>query len=131
MTAFGNLSIAVQAIDRGAYDYLVKPLDLDSAVGVIRNAVQSYRPQDPSAGNHLAGSSVDHREPAAEELIIGSSPIMQSVYRRIAMVAERNVPVLITGESGTGKDLVARAIHTHVGEAESSFQSAFLLCQRI
>lgn len=101
MTAFGSLKIAVDAIDGGAFDYLTKPMDLDKAVAVVRQAV-SISPKSPP----LVVEPDD-------AFIVGSSPKMQEVFRRIALVAERDVPVLITGESGTGKDLVARAIHQH------------------
>lgn len=107
MTAFGSLKTAVTAIDGGAFDYLTKPIDLDRAVAVVQQA--SAASESATAKN--SGSA----RPAAsrEDLLVGSSPAMQEVFRRIALVAERDVPVLITGESGTGKDLVARAIHQH------------------
>lgn len=104
MTAFGSLKTAVDAIDGGAFDYLTKPIDLDKAVAVVRQAV-SASPKSCSAVTTAIDSD--------DALIVGSSPKMQEVFRRIALVAERDVPVLITGESGTGKDLVARAIHQH------------------
>ena len=107
MTAFGSLKTAVTAIDGGAFDYLTKPIDLDRAVAVVQQASAASE----SATEKNAGSA----PPAAsrDDLLVGSSPAMQEVFRRIALVAERDVPVLITGESGTGKDLVARAIHQH------------------
>ncbi len=105
MTAFGSLSTAVKAIDGGAFDYLTKPIDLEKAVAVVRQAV--------NAAQSASGTPVADDTSHNDELIIGSSPAMQEVFRRIALVAERDVPVLITGESGTGKDLVARAIHQH------------------
>jgi two-component system, NtrC family, nitrogen regulation response regulator GlnG len=102
MTAFGSLKTAVGAIDGGAFDYLTKPIDLDRAVAVVREALSASQ------------KSVETRPSTGEdEFLVGSSPSMQEVFRRIALVAERDVPVLITGESGTGKDLVARAIHQH------------------
>ena len=104
MTAFGSLKIAVDAIDGGAFDYLTKPIDLDKAVAVVRQAVSTL-PKSYTAVTAVADLD--------DALIVGSSPKMQEVFRRIALVAERDVPVLITGESGTGKDLVARAIHQH------------------
>ncbi|MCA9035082.1 MAG: sigma-54-dependent Fis family transcriptional regulator [Planctomycetaceae bacterium] len=106
MTAFGSLSTAVRAIDGGAFDYLIKPIDLDKAVAVIRQAAAIN--SAPASGDEMP--AVDC---ASDELIVGSSSAMQEVFRQIALVAERDVPVLITGESGTGKDLVARAIHQH------------------
>jgi two-component system nitrogen regulation response regulator GlnG len=109
MTAFGSLSTAVRAIDGGAFDYLTKPIDLDKAVSVVRQAVNAQ-----SAAAQVAAADPSHEATSgSDELLVGKSPAMQEVFRRIALVAERNVPVLITGESGTGKDLVARAIHLH------------------
>lgn len=102
MTAFGSLKTATSAIDGGAFDYLTKPIDLENAVTVVRQAAAASRQ-----------ISDRRRNVRDEELIVGSSPVIQEVFRRIALVAERNVPVLITGESGTGKDLVAQAIHQH------------------
>jgi len=102
MTAFGSLKTAVGAIEGGAFDYLTKPIDLDKALAVIRQAI--------SKSMKVLNFPPSERD---DELIVGSSPAMQDVFRRIALVAERDVPVLITGESGTGKDLVARAIHQH------------------
>lgn len=102
MTAFGNLKTAVGAIDGGAFDYLTKPVDLDRAVSVVRQAVSASQ-------KSIASKQTE----SDDELIVGSSPAMQEVFRKIAMVAESKVPVLVTGESGTGKDLVARAIHQH------------------
>jgi DNA-binding NtrC family response regulator len=101
MTAFGSLKTAVDAIDGGAFDYLTKPMDLDKAVAVVRQAVSIPPKPTPTTAEK------------DDAFIVGSSPKMQEVFRRIALVAERDVPVLITGESGTGKDLVARAIHQH------------------
>ena len=101
MTAFGSLSTAVRAVDHGAFDYLVKPLDLDRAVAAVRQALDS----SPAIARKSGDDESDE--------LIGRSPAMQSVFHRIALVAEHDVPVLITGESGTGKDVVARAIHQH------------------
>lgn len=101
MTAFGSLSTAVEAIDRGAFDYLTKPVDLDRAIATVKQALA------------VSNASASKPVPVSSELIIGRSAGMQEVFRRIALVAELDLPVLITGESGTGKDLVARAIHRH------------------
>jgi two-component system nitrogen regulation response regulator GlnG len=110
MTAFGSLNTAVRAIEGGAFDYLTKPVDLDKAVAAVRQALQSA---DRSRGCALSSHDPESFRPAAGDVLIGRSRAMQDVFRNIALVAEHDVPVLITGESGTGKDLVARAIHEH------------------
>jgi two-component system nitrogen regulation response regulator GlnG len=101
MTAFGNLSTAVEAIRNGAFDYLTKPFDVDQALSVMRRALaQRTAPAAPAL-------------PLEREELIGTSPAMQEVFKRIALVAPTKASVLITGESGTGKELVARALHRH------------------
>ncbi|MGP0067044.1 MAG: sigma-54-dependent transcriptional regulator [Isosphaeraceae bacterium] len=106
ITAFGNLDTAVRAMEGGAFDYLVKPFDLDQATTVITRALESQKSRPTSVEG--APSALD--EP---EALIGSSPAMQELFKKIALVAPTDAPVLITGESGTGKELVARAIHRH------------------
>ena len=107
MTAFGSLETAVRAVEGGAFDYLVKPFDLDRAAAVLRRALEP--PPAPRAAKSEPGA------PAGPETgaILGTSPAMQEVFKRVALVAPTAAPVLITGESGTGKELVARAIHRH------------------
>jgi two-component system nitrogen regulation response regulator GlnG len=111
-TAFGNLSTAVKAVEGGAFDYLAKPFDLGQALDVVARALQRRTPP-PVADN---GSP-----PAAPEEIVGQSLAMQTVFKRIALVAARDASVLITGESGTGKELVARAIHRHSPRRDRPF----------
>jgi len=114
ITAFGNLETAVQAINRGAYEYLTKPFDLDDAVGVIQKALKSNRIEV----KHIE-SSTGAAEP--EPCLLGKSPAMQAVFRKVALVAEHDTPVLIIGESGTGKELVASAIHQYSGRTAGPF----------
>ena len=102
VTAHGNLSTAVKAVEGGAFDYLAKPFDLDQASDSLERALR-HRP-----GGEPAGPDA----PPSDELV-GRSGAMQSVFKRIALVAPTTASVLITGESGTGKELVARAIHAH------------------
>lgn len=102
MTAFGSLSTAVAALGNGAFDYLIKPFDLEQAAGVIDRALS--QPQ------RCAMRTV---EPAEADELIGVSQAMQEVFKQIALAAPSGASVLITGESGTGKELVARAIHRH------------------
>lgn len=103
ITAHGNLSTAVRAMEGGAFDYIAKPFDLAQALDAVARALN--RPQRVPAAPVA--------EPLAGEEIIGRSPAMQQVFKRIALVAPRDVCVLITGESGAGKELVARAIHRY------------------
>ncbi len=111
ITAFGNLETAVRALEGGAFDYLVKPFDLDQATTVVKRALEKKQGREPTSG-------VPPRE---TEALIGSSPAMQELFKSIALVAPTDVPVLITGESGTGKELVARAIHRHSGRRDGPF----------
>jgi two-component system nitrogen regulation response regulator GlnG len=109
ITAFGSLETAVRAIEEGAFDYLIKPFDLDQAVEVLRRALDSTNPAgDNSGATARAAPSI-----APSDTLVGSSPLMQQVFKQIALVAASDVGVFITGESGTGKELVARAIHRH------------------
>jgi DNA-binding NtrC family response regulator len=104
MTAFGDLETAVRAVHAGAFDYLVKPFDLESVSRIIAHAL-AERPE--TAAKRSAAAAADGG------LLVGSSPPMQEVFKKISLVAPTNLPVLITGETGTGKDLAARAIHAH------------------
>jgi two-component system nitrogen regulation response regulator GlnG len=113
ITAFGNLSTAVNAVEGGAFDYITKPFDLNQALEAVRRAL-ARRPQPAQA-------SADADSAAKPEEIVGSGPAMQAVYKRIALVAPRDASVLITGESGTGKELVARAVHRHSARRDRPF----------
>ena len=106
MTAFATIEGAVDAMKSGAYDYLTKPLDYDRLSEVIRRALSAHAAPDTEG---------DARR------IVGSSPAMMNIFRRIAAVAQSNATVLIHGESGTGKELIARAIHRQSRRAEAAF----------
>ena len=104
VTAHGGMESAVEAMKLGAYDYLEKPFDLDELRIVVRRALEDVA---------MRSELVRLRARVADEapLIVGSSPAMLSVFKSIGRIAPRPVIVLILRESGTGKDLVARAIH--------------------
>jgi DNA-binding NtrC family response regulator len=112
ITAFGDLETAVRALEGGAFDYLVKPFDLDDATIVVKRALENRK---------ATASAADPRASTGPETLIGASPVMQALFKKIALVAPADVPVLITGESGTGKELVARAIHRHSGRRDGPF----------
>ncbi|HUY36820.1 MAG TPA: sigma-54 dependent transcriptional regulator [Pirellulales bacterium] len=109
ITAFGSLATAVEAVRNGAFDYLTKPFDLDQALAVIRRALA----QRALAQRAVAVHAVRPPPSDASDELVGASPAMQEVFKRIALAAPSRASVLITGESGTGKELVAQAIHRH------------------
>ncbi len=106
MTAHGTMDTAIQAMQRGAYDYLTKPFDLDEVLLLTERALAAARLSQEVA--RLRGGLRDVREFSA---LIGRHPRMQDVYKTIGRIAATDVTVLLRGESGTGKELVARAIH--------------------
>jgi two-component system, NtrC family, nitrogen regulation response regulator GlnG len=113
ITAFGNLSTAVKAVEGGAFDYITKPFDLAQALDAVRRALSRRPAPEPAAREPEPGEGTEE--------IIGRGPAMQAVFKRIALVAPRDPCVLITGESGTGKELVARAVHRHSSRREKPF----------
>jgi DNA-binding NtrC family response regulator len=106
MTAHGCIELAVQAIKGGAYDFITKPFDHESLVMVLNKAMERCR----LLRENLRLQRRVERQNAFQN-IVGRSAVMQRVFETIQMVAKTDVTVLITGESGTGKDLVSRAIH--------------------
>jgi two-component system nitrogen regulation response regulator GlnG len=112
MTAHGNLDTAVKAVAGGAFDYLAKPFDLTAALDVASRALTRTT---------VAGVGDTGDKPALDDELVGRSPVMQAVFKRIALVAPTTACVLITGESGTGKELVARAVHAHSPRKDKPF----------
>src|SRR6202166_4639299 len=107
---------AIEAMKQGAYDYLFKPLDLHQLRRVVGEALEvARRMREPAV---LADTTPDLDVDGA---IVGSCPAMREGYKAIGRGAAHNVPVLITGESGTGKKLVARAIYQHGPRAKAPF----------
>ena len=106
MTAHGVVELAVKSIKKGAYDFITKPFDHEELIHLLRKALE--RSQLLRENLNLQ-RRIRKKEPF--ENLIGTSPAMQRVYQTIQMIAKTDVTVLITGESGTGKDLAARAIH--------------------
>ncbi len=106
MTAYATVETAVEALKGGAYDYLVKPFDIDHAARVVGRAVDRKRLVDR---NRQLEAALEVRDRFGE--LIGTSPAMQAVFELVRQVARSTATVLLAGESGTGKELVARAIH--------------------
>jgi two-component system, NtrC family, response regulator AtoC len=106
MTGFGNIQSAVEAIRKGAYDYLPKPFQLEELVMRVEKGLQEH--QLKSENRMLRG---ELQEKYHFSHLVGNSEAMQSIYRLIGVVAQKTSTVLIEGETGTGKELIARAIH--------------------
>jgi DNA-binding NtrC family response regulator len=118
VTAFGDVSSAVSAMRAGAEDYLTKPVDFDALVLAIERSLER---RDLRAEADNLRRQMREREGGGLEGLIGVSPAMQKVYRMARQVAAAKATVLITGESGTGKGEVARAIHQKGPRAKAPF----------
>ena len=116
MTAFGSIDTAVQAIQRGAENYLTKPLDLDAVTALVGRACEKAQ---------LSKEASELRKRVAERFdigkILGEHPAMQRLLKTVAQVAPSRATVLIFGESGTGKELIASAIHQNSPRKSAPF----------
>jgi two-component system nitrogen regulation response regulator GlnG len=110
MTAYSDLDSAVSAFQGGAFEYLPKPFDVTKAVELIRRAVDESLREEVGDASH-----------AEMPEMLGQAPAMQDVFRAIGRLSQSNVTVLITGESGSGKELVARALHKHSPRGSGPF----------
>lgn len=112
MTAYGDLGTAVEAVRRGAFEYIVKPFDLDQIDRIIHRALDS---------RIEIGAQRVVALPTSIDGLIGRSPAMQEVFKRIALASASDACVLLHGESGVGKELVSRAIHRYSARASGPF----------
>jgi two-component system nitrogen regulation response regulator GlnG len=115
ITAFAATETAIEAMKRGAFEYMLKPVDLHHLREVVTRALALRRLQSVPA------VCADARVEGAPDQIVGRSPAMQEVYKAIGRVAPQDVTVLVLGESGTGKELVARALYQHSKRADKPF----------
>jgi len=114
-TAYSTAETAIEAMKLGAYDYLLKPVDLGRLQEVVQRAMEVARM------TRVPAMLADEDDQPGADRIIGQSAAMQEVYKAIGRVAPQDVTVLITGESGTGKELVARAVFHHSRRSEGPF----------
>jgi DNA-binding NtrC family response regulator len=115
MTAHGSVETAVTAVHHGAFDYISKPFAVDDMLEIL-SRIEEKRDLEQGAtlGQELAAE-------LPETEIIGTSPMMVDIYKKVAKIARVQAPVLVIGESGSGKELVARAIHAHSTRAAQPF----------
>jgi DNA-binding NtrC family response regulator len=114
VTAFGNIEGALDSIQQGAFDYLAKPFDVDAILRVARRALEQKRLVEENR-------SLRQQVERTSGVLVGRSPALLEVYKQVARAAASNVPVLITGETGTGKEMVARALHKRSPRAAGPF----------
>jgi nitrogen regulation protein NR(I) len=113
MTAHGTTETAIEATKSGAYDYLLKPFEMPELISLVERAVASRR---------LMTEPVQLGAPGgARDALVGNSRLMQGIYKEIGRIASKPVNVLIRGETGTGKELIARAVYQHSDRATAPF----------
>lgn len=112
ITAHSSMENTIEAMKLGAFDHVVKPFDIDELIHLVKRAIEKY---------HDRGDTSKPSEIQISDRIIGNSPIMRELYKLLGRVASTSTSVLITGETGTGKDLFARAIHHHSGRRNGPF----------
>jgi DNA-binding NtrC family response regulator len=115
ITAFGDVTGAMEAIQRGAYDYVSKPFNIEELRLTVARALERRRLVAEQKTVPAEGKATHLQD------IVGKSPVMLDVYKLVARVAGSTATVLVEGESGTGKELVARSIHTHSPRANAPF----------
>jgi len=116
ITAFGSMETAIEAVKAGAFDYISKPFKLEEVLLIVGRALQN---RNLIAENRSLKRQLGNQ--AQINSLVGRSPAMLEIYKKIAMVSDSRSTVLITGESGTGKELVARAIHYNSSRAGERF----------
>ena len=120
MTAYGTTETAIEAMKRGAYDYVLKPFDTEQLKAIVVDALEVNRLMKEIVALPEPASRISVSSPAPTT-IVGTHRSIQEVFKRIGQVAAKDVTVLITGESGTGKELVARAIYHHSARNDRPF----------
>ncbi len=113
MTAYNTPERAIRAMKYGAYDYITKPFDNDHLISVVNKAIMT--------GNMSNPVSIEDNETEDAERIVGKSSVMLDIYKKIGQIAESDATVLLTGETGTGKELIARAIYQHSKRVNKPF----------
>jgi len=119
ITAMNDSDTAIQAMSRGAYDYIVKPLHRAEIFSLVERAMETRRLMQSPVRMHEASTTSDE----STDLLVGRSPQMLDVYKMVGRVAPQDVAVLILGESGTGKELIARALYHHSARRDECYMA--------
>jgi two-component system response regulator AtoC len=115
MTAHGSMETAAHAVHNGAFDYISKPFVIDEMLGILHRIEEKFRlVQGATIGAELV-------ETLPNTEIIGATPKMVEIYKKVAKIARTDSPVLVVGDSGSGKELVARAVHSNSHRATAAF----------
>jgi DNA-binding NtrC family response regulator len=117
VTGANEIDLAVQCMKNGAFDYLTKPVEKTRLITSIRNAVETgeIRNENSRLKDSLFSSELKH--PKAFSAIVSQSPLMESIYKYVEAIAGTSLPILITGETGAGKELLARSVHNVSGRS--------------
>lgn len=126
ITAYGSTDNAIAALKAGAFDYLSKPIELDQLRNLVQSALRAFRKEPLAAGERaqfrgVARANEVHRSGLLLDRLLGESPAIREVRSLVQRVSRSQAPVSISGESGSGKELVARAIHDCSGRREAQF----------
>ncbi|MFC1539686.1 sigma-54-dependent transcriptional regulator [Candidatus Latescibacterota bacterium] len=112
MTGHTSMENTIEAMKHGAFEYILKPFDIDDIISLAKRAIEKYESREKEKQNKKSTES---------DKIIGKSPSMHELYKMLGRIASTDSSVLITGETGTGKDLFARVIHHHSARRDSPF----------
>src|SRR5581483_3892640 len=123
VTGHSSMETVIDAMKRGAFDFLVKPVEIDQLCTAVAKAIHVT-----SLHRLTPREALTKPEGPAEDVLVGNSPPMQKLYKAIGRVAHQDVNVLLLGESGTGKELVARSIHQHSSRARQAFVPVNCAC---
>lgn len=121
-TAYADIALAVEGMKRGAFDFIVKPWDNDKLIEVLtaaRDKARKAMGRDGRSGSSIPGAGC-HSERSEESMFWGTSPAMAAIRKTLEKIAPTDATVLITGENGTGKDVMAREIHAHSNRSDKS-----------
>ncbi len=119
-TAYADIALAVEGMKRGAFDFIVKPWDNDKLIEVLtaaRDKARKAMGRDGRSGSATTGAGC-HSERSEESMFWGTSPAMAAIRKTLEKIAPTDATVLITGENGTGKDVMAREIHAHSNRSD-------------